>query len=90
MANSTNIDPRFLSYDKDEVERILDSVERIDEAPTAESKYPISSGGVKAALEIYPTKEEIDVRLNVATEENVRGIVTAYTPTTTEEPVEGE
>ena len=51
MANSPTINPRYLTYNKDEVQEILDNVKEVDTAPTAGSQYPVSSDGVKTALE---------------------------------------
>lgn len=89
MADVT-IDPRYLTYDKDEVQRILDSVAVVDSTPKDESEYPVSSGGVKAELDKRPTNEELDEKLSVSTEARVRSIVTDYTPTAEEGPAEGE
>lgn len=51
MANEkVDIDPRYLSYSKDEVEAILKQVEKVDAAPKPDSDYPVSSSGVFAAL----------------------------------------
>lgn len=51
MANEkVGIDPRYLSYSKDEVEAILNKVEKVDATPTPDSDYPVSSRGVFAAL----------------------------------------
>jgi len=69
MEANKNINPRYLSFSTDEVQRILAGVEHIDEVPTDESEYPVMSKGVK---------EEIDNRLAVAKEEDVRSIVTNY------------
>lgn len=49
--NGTTIDPRYLSYDKDDVQSLLDKVNNADAEPTAESENMISSGAVAAALE---------------------------------------
>ena len=50
--SQVNINPRYLHYpNKDAVEAILDSVQKIDETPTAGSGYPVSSQGVKTALD---------------------------------------
>lgn len=50
-GNNRTLTPIFLSYNKAEVQRILSSVSRIDSDPTEDSPYPISSGGVHAALD---------------------------------------
>lgn len=50
MANNVTVDPRYLSFDTPDVERILKSVEIIDTTPTEESPNPVSSGSVAAAL----------------------------------------
>lgn len=44
------INPRFLTYDKDKVQQILDSVAHIDDTPTPGSNYPVKSGAVAAAI----------------------------------------
>lgn len=44
------INPRFLTYDKDKVQQILDSVAHIDDTPTPDSNYPVKSGAVAAAI----------------------------------------
>lgn len=72
--NNTSIDPRYLSYDKEEVENILKSVEHFDEQPEEESKNPVTSEGIKRTLAGYFTKEE------VASEEDVRSIVKNWQP----------
>ena len=63
MANETTVDPRYMSYDKDEMERILASVEHIDDTPTSESNNVVKSGGVAAAFgaadEKYATVGEV-------------------------------
>ena len=73
MAN--NINPRYLSYSKDEVQAILDQVETLDDAPVAGSDNPVKSGGVAGALGDYFNKET-----DIANEEDVRSIVSNYTP----------
>lgn len=51
MAGSnTAVESRYLKYNKAEVERILGSVEHVDDTPTEESDNPVKSGGVNAAL----------------------------------------
>ena len=51
MADKANIDPRYLSYDKDEVEALLGKIENMDASPAKDSEHPVSSGGVYAALD---------------------------------------
>jgi len=80
MANEVNVDPRYLSYSKDEAQALLDKVNNADAQPTAESANMISSGAVAAALGNYDTKEEIDEKLTTATEQNIRNIVKNYDP----------
>lgn len=55
---AVEVDPRYLSYDKDDVERILDSVAEFDDIPTAGSGKPVKSGGVATALEGKLESEE--------------------------------
>jgi len=55
----TKVDPRYLTYDAKDVERILGSVEHIDDTPTAESDNPVKSGGVAASLANYPTNAQM-------------------------------
>ena len=50
MVNKVQTDPRYLSYNKDEVEELLGKVENADSAPTKDSKNMISSGAVHAAM----------------------------------------
>lgn len=71
---AVQLDPKYLSKNKDEVERILASVATIDDAPTAESDNPVKSGGVATAI------QEAVENLPMASEENVRGIVSHWTP----------
>lgn len=71
---NVTVDPRYLKYNKDEVKRILESVEEFDAVPTENSDKPVKSGGVAAATK-------------AATEESVRNIVKNWTP---EEPEPGE
>lgn len=63
MANETTVDPRYMAYDKDEMDRILASVEHIDETPTEGSDNVVKSGGVAAAFgaadEKYATVGEV-------------------------------
>ena len=102
MANNVNYDPRYLSYDKAEVEELLGKVDNADSAPTADSENMIKSGAVKAALDNYSTTEQMNTKLEdyetkealaetledyekkedmvIATEENVRNIVSDYIP----------
>lgn len=113
MANEVNIDPRYLSYDKEDVEALLEKVENPDTTPTEDSDALITSGGVKGALGSYVTSEAMNTALgeyetkealnetlgdystteqmnealagkmpatDIATEENVRSIVSNYTP----------
>lgn len=42
--------PRYLTFNKAEVQRILSSVEKVDREPKEDSPYPVSSGGVYLAL----------------------------------------
>ena len=65
----TKVDPRYLSYDKQEVERILGSVEHIDSAPVPESTNPITSGAVAEAL------DNVQEKLTTASEETCESIV---------------
>lgn len=76
MADVVTVDPRYLKYDKDDVERLLDKVNNADEEPTAESENMISSGAVHRALGNYASKED----LTEASEEEVRNIVKNWTP----------
>lgn len=90
MANNTaNIDPRYLTYNKDEVQRILNGVEHVDATPTADSNYPVKSGGVAAAiaqiitsmteaLEQYITTKQLAVLLDAKQD---------ATPTATEQDI---
>ena len=115
MANNVNVDPRYLSYDKADVEALLSKVDNADSVPTAESENMISSGAVAASLGNYSTTEQMNTALgdyetkealaetlgdystteqinealagkmpatDIATEENVRGIVSHYVPDT--------
>ena len=43
--------PRYLTYNKAEVQRILSSVSQIDDEPDENSPYPMSSRGVYVALD---------------------------------------
>lgn len=58
MANEVNIDPRYMKYDKEDVEALLEKVENADSAPTADSENMITSGAVKAALDEKADYEE--------------------------------
>ena len=93
MANEVQIDPRYLSYDKAEVEDLLGKVEHADAEPTAESENMISSGAVASALGNYSTTEQMNAALaskmdatDIATEESVRSIVSNYNPDAEPEP----
>lgn len=90
MGNNVNYDPRYMKYDKEDVEALLDKVNGADDAPTADSENMIKSGAVHAALGNYPTKEEMNAALesahvdvSIADEEAVRGIVRNYIPNVT-------
>ncbi len=79
------INPRYLSFDKDEVQQILSSVQQIDNVPRQGSNYPVSSSAVAAVLAGYTTTEELEQMLKgkqdstpVAEESEVRSIVTSY------------
>lgn len=76
MANEVTVDGRYMTYNKDEVQALLDKVHNADAEPTAESGNMISSGAVAAALENYVAKED----LKEASEEDVRGIVQNWAP----------
>ena len=65
----TNIDPRYLTYNTQEVERILGSVEHIDDEPVAGSANPITSGAVAEAL------DNVQEKLTTASEETCESIV---------------
>lgn len=87
MADKVTVDPRYLSYDKADVEELLGKVKNADAEPTAESKNMISSGAVAAALGNYSTTEQMNEALagkmpatDIATEESVRAIVSGYNP----------
>ena len=102
MANEVTIDPRYLSYDKADVEELLGKVDHADDAPTADSENMIKSGAVAAALGNYSTTEQMNTKLEdyetkealaetlndyekkedmvIASEENVRNIVSDYIP----------
>ena len=82
MANEVNVESRYLSYDKADVETLLDKVNNADAEPTAESENMISSGAVHEALGSYVAKED----LKVASEEAVRGIVKNWSPDAEPEP----
>lgn len=55
MANNVTVDPRYLSYDKADVETLLGKVEHADSTPTENSENMIKSGAVAAALNDYAT-----------------------------------
>ena len=44
--NNITLNPRYLTFNKAEVQRILSSVRRIDTEPTENNEYPITSGAV--------------------------------------------
>lgn len=50
MANEVTVDPRYLSYNKADVEVLLGKVDNADAEPTEGSTNMISSGAVAAAL----------------------------------------
>lgn len=74
MADNVNIDPRYMRYDKADVERILGSVEHIDDTPMEESDNPVKSRGVAAAI-----RQAIE-GIPKASEEDVRSIVRDWAP----------
>jgi hypothetical protein len=93
MADNVTIDPRYSKYTNKEIERVLDSVATIDDAPTEGSDNPVKSGAVASALAGYPTKDEITELLEgkqdvmeEASEEDVRSIVKDWTPDADPEP----
>lgn len=90
MADNVTVDPRYMTYDKDDVQALLDKVNNADAEPTAESGNMISSGAVHEALGSYVAKED----LKMASEEEVRGIVKNWSPNqepeSEPEPEEGE
>ena len=51
MAENMTLTPRYLTYNKAEVQRILSSVSQIDDEPDENSPYPMSSRGVYVALD---------------------------------------
>lgn len=69
MANEVTVDPRYMKYDKDEMDSILASVEHFDNSPTENSDNPVKSGGVATAI-----KQAVQ-NIPKASEENVRNIV---------------
>ena len=79
--NKTNINPRYLTYNKDEVQALLSKVNHPDATPTAGSDELITSGGVAAAIETATT---------AAAEADVRAIVTGYSPEEEKEESEQE
>ena len=48
---SVEINPKYLSYNKDEVQAILDAVQKVEATLKANSTYPIQSKAVKTALD---------------------------------------
>lgn len=76
--NNVTVSSRYLSYNKAEVQGLLDKVNNADAEPTADSENMISSGAVAEALGNYNTKEEIADLTAVASEEEVRAIVKDY------------
>lgn len=56
---AVKINPKYIPYSKEETQAILEGVEHIDETPTEESNYPVSSGGVKTALNDHPTTAQM-------------------------------
>lgn len=76
MANDVNVDPRYLRYNKDDVERILGSVEAFDSVPIKNSNKPVKSGGIAKAIE-----DAVD-NIPMASEEGVRNIVKDWTSET--------
>lgn len=74
--NNVIVDPRYMTYNKDEVQNLLDKVNNADAEPTAESENMISSGAVAEALGNYVAKED----LTEATEQEVRNIVKNWEP----------
>ena len=87
MANEVIVDPRYMTYNKDEVQALLDKVNNADAEPTEESENMISSGAVAEALGNYSTTEEMNTALagkqdamDEASEEEVRNIVKNWTP----------
>lgn len=87
MANEVTVDPRYMTYDKDEVQGLLDKVNNADTEPTAESENMISSGAVAKALGNYATTESVTESLadkqdamDEASEEDIRDIVKNWTP----------
>jgi len=51
MAVTTN--PRYLTYNKAEVQEILGRMEHIDDVPTGDSDYPVKSSGVYKAINVF-------------------------------------
>ena len=88
--NNATVDPRYMTYNKDEVQALLDKVNNADAEPTAESENMISSGAVHTALGNYPTKEEMAEATTIATEESVRSIVKDWQSEEEPEPEPGE
>jgi len=48
--NNVTVDPRYMTYNKEEIQGLLDKVHNADAEPTAESTNMISSSAVAAAL----------------------------------------
>ncbi len=48
--SDVKVNSRYLSYNKDEVQSILDGVKTLDSTPTAASNNPVKSGGVATAM----------------------------------------
>ena len=51
MAGKTDIDPRYLTFSKNEVQAILEGVEKVETSLEADSPYPVSSAAVRAAID---------------------------------------
>ena len=87
MANEVIVDPRYMTYNKDEVQALLDKVNNADVEPTEESENMISSGAVAEALVKYATTENVTEQLagkqdamDEASEEEIRNIVKNWSP----------
>jgi len=48
--SDVKVNSRYLSYNKDEVQSILDGVKTLDSTPTESSNNPVKSGGVATAM----------------------------------------
>lgn len=59
--------PRYLTFNKAEVQRILSSVKQIDREPNENSAYPISSGAVYLALAQLENGDETKVITQAST-----------------------